>query len=246
MTSRMKVGFITIGQSPRDDVLNDLPETLRDIQAVQVGALDNLTAPQIAALQPTNNETVYVSRLRDGSEVSIAKERLIPMLEEKVELLSKNVEVIVMLCSGNMNLRNSDEVIFPAKLLQQAVESMTKGKGERIGIMIPEKSQMQLAKDEWIDFAEEVKVVSFSPYCDPIENLEVCSRSLDDRDLIVMDCIGYSRRHAEIVSNVTGKPVVAARSVAFQFLENLIAGLPRQENGHSPIDRPNKHLELRR
>jgi hypothetical protein len=32
----MKVGFITIGQSPRDDVLNDLPETLRDIQAVQV------------------------------------------------------------------------------------------------------------------------------------------------------------------------------------------------------------------
>jgi protein AroM len=105
MTPRTRVGFITIGQSPRDDVLNDLPETLRDIEAVQVGALDNLTAPQIAALQPTDNETVYVSRLRDGSEVSIAEERLIPILEEKVELLSKDVEVILMLCSGNMKLK---------------------------------------------------------------------------------------------------------------------------------------------
>ena len=235
MTSRMKVGFITIGQSPRDDVLYDLPETLRDIQAVQVGALDNLTALQIAALQPTDNETVYVSRLRDGSEVSIAKERLIPILEEKVELLSKNVEVIVMLCSGNIKLRNSDEVIFPSKLLRQTVESITKEKRQRIGIMIPNESQMQLAKDEWVDFADEVKVVSFSPYTDPIEHLRTCSRKLDDRDLIVMDCIGYGRHHTKIVRDVAGKLVVAARSVAFQFLEKLIASLPSQEIEH-PAD----------
>ena len=128
MNPRTKVGFITIGQSPRDDVLNDLPERLKKIEAVQVGALDNLSAQQIAALQPTNNETVYVSRLRDGSEVSISKEKLIPVLEEKVEFLSKDADVIIMLCSGDMNLRNSDEVIFPSKLLQQAVESMTIGK----------------------------------------------------------------------------------------------------------------------
>jgi protein AroM len=242
MTSRMKVGFITIGQSPRDDVLNDLPETLRDIQAVQVGALDNLTALQISALQPTNNETVYVSRLRDGSEVSIAKERLIPLLEEKVELLSKDVEVVVMLCSGNMNLRNSDEVIFPSKLLRQTVESIAEGKRHRIGIMVPDESQRQLAKNEWVDYADEVKIVSFSPYADSIEHLKTCSRKLDDRDLIVMDCIGYSRLHMKIVADVTGKPVVAARSVAFQFLEKLIANLPRQEID-GPIDRSNTRLK---
>jgi len=223
MTSRMKVGFITIGQSPRDDVLNDLPGKLGNIQAVQAGALDNLTAPQIAAMQPTDNETVYVSRLRDGTEVSIAKERLIPILEEKVELLRKDVDVIVMLCSGNMNLRNSDDVIFPSKLLRQTVESIAEAKRQRIGIMIPDESQRQLAKDEWDELADEVKVVSFSPYTDPIEHLKTCSRKLDDRNLIVMDCIGYSSHHAKIVSEVAGKPVVAARSVAFQFLENLVA-----------------------
>lgn len=232
MTSRMKVGFITIGQSPRDDVLNDLPETLRNIQAVQVGALDNLMDLQISSLQPASNETVYVSRLRDGSEVSIAIERLIPILEQKVELLSKDVEVIVMLCSGSMNLRNSDEVIFPSKLLRKTVESMAEGRRRRIGIMVPDESQLQLAKDEWTGFADEVGVVSFSPYADSIEHLKDCSRKLDDRDLIVMDCIGYSRQHAEIVHGVTGKPVVAARGVAFQFLERLIANLPKNEIEH--------------
>jgi protein AroM len=224
MISRTKVGFITIGQSPRDDVLDDLPETLKDIQAVQVGALDGLTAHQISAVQPTNNETVYVSRLRDGSEVSIAKERLIPILEEKVQLLSKDVEVIVMLCSGSMNLRNSEEVVFPSKLLRQAVES--KGRRQRIGVMIPDQSQMQLAKDEWVGFADEVKIVSFSPYTDPIEDLKACSRKFADRDLIVMDCIGYGRLHTKIVSDVARRPVVAARSVAFEFLERLIASHP--------------------
>ncbi|MGA2790877.1 MAG: AroM family protein [Candidatus Bathyarchaeia archaeon] len=233
MTPRTKVGFITIGQSPRDDVLNDLPEMLRDIEAVQVGALDNLTASQIAALQPTDNETVYVSRLRDGSEVSIAKERLIPILEEKVEFLNKDVEVILMLCSGNIMLRNSDKVIFPSKLLRQTVESIAKGKRKRIGIMIPDESQSQLAKNEWVGFAEEVKVVSFSPYTDPIEHLRASSRKLDDRDLIVMDCIGYSRHHTKIAGDVAGKPVVAARCVAFQFLEKFIASLPRQEIEHT-------------
>ena len=94
---------------------------------------------------------------------------------------------------------------------------------------------MQLAKNEWKDFAEEVKVVSFSPYTDPIEHLRICSRKLDDRDLIVMDCIGYGRRHTKIVRSVAGKLVVSARSVAFQFLEKLIAGLPSQKIGH-PAD----------
>src|SRR5271157_1303086 len=102
MTPRMRCGFITIGQSPRDDVLGDLPETLRNIQLVQTGALDELTSSQIAAMRPTENETVYVSRLRDGSEASIAKEKMIPILEKKIELLRKSVNAIVVLCSGRI------------------------------------------------------------------------------------------------------------------------------------------------
>lgn len=72
MTS-LRLRFITINQSPSDDVLRDLPETLVNIQLVQKCALDELISSQIGAMRPTGNETVYVSRLRYGSEVSIAK-----------------------------------------------------------------------------------------------------------------------------------------------------------------------------
>jgi protein AroM len=234
MTPQVKVGFITIGQSPRDDILKDLPETLRNMQVVQVGALDNLTAQQIAALQPTDNETLYVSRLRDGSEVSIAKERLIPLLEEKIDRIRKDVGVTVMLCSGNMTLTNSDKVIFPSKLLRETVESMMKGEQKKIGIIVPEESQIQLARDEWLELGEEVKVANFSPYTDPIEKLKACSGELNDRDLIVMDCIGYSRLHAEIVSHVTRRPVVVARNEVFRFLEKMITSSPKTEIEHGP------------
>jgi protein AroM len=230
MTPGMRVGFITVGQSPRDDVLSELPDTLRNIQAVQIGALDKLTTSQIVAMRPTENETVYVSRLRDSSVVSIAKEKLIPILEEKIELLRKDVDAVVILCSGNMALRNSGNVIFPSELLRQAVESMTTGNDRKVGVIIPEESQTRAARNDWKDFADEIKVVSFSPYSEPIEHLVACSKRLNDRHLIVMDWIGYSRRHTEIVHNVTSKPVVAVWSVTFQFLEKNACNLARAGN----------------
>jgi len=162
----MRIGFITIGQSPRPDILSDLPESLSGVQVIESGALDGLTAQQIASLQPTDSETVHASRLRDGSEVLLAKERLIPILEEKVEMLRRNdVDAIVMLCSGEIDLRNADAVIFPYRLLRGVVESLTKQKG-KIGIIVPEEKQIQSAKNEWREFANELTVVSFSPYAD--------------------------------------------------------------------------------
>jgi len=108
----MKIGFMTIGQSPRDDVLSDLPDALREVEIVQTGALDGFTFSQIATMYPTQNDTVYVSRLRDGSEVKVAKEKLIPILEERVERLRNDVDALVILCSGKVTLNNSDRLLF--------------------------------------------------------------------------------------------------------------------------------------
>jgi len=48
-----KLGLITIGQSPRTDVTPDLiPIFGPDIQLCQAGALDGMTAQEIAAFAP--------------------------------------------------------------------------------------------------------------------------------------------------------------------------------------------------
>ena len=73
-----RIGAITIGQSPRVDVVPEMQQILGpDVEIVQAGVLDGLSPEEIAALAPAGNgdseirrlrgSPVLVSRLRDGS-----------------------------------------------------------------------------------------------------------------------------------------------------------------------------------
>ena len=70
-----KIGFITIGQSPRDDIMKDiLPIIGDDIEILQKGALDNLSEEELEEIAPQSGDTVLVSSLRDGRSVSRSEE----------------------------------------------------------------------------------------------------------------------------------------------------------------------------
>ena len=48
-----KVGAVTIGQSPRDDILRDVEDILgKEMELVQAGALDDMTLEEVQALRP--------------------------------------------------------------------------------------------------------------------------------------------------------------------------------------------------
>ena len=59
------------------------------------------------------------------------------------------MNAIVILYSGKRVLRNSEEAIFPSELLRKTVDSMTTEKHEKTRVIIPEKSQTQLARNDW-------------------------------------------------------------------------------------------------
>jgi protein AroM len=69
-----RVAFVTIGQSPRDDVVPAmLAEIHAPIDVSQYGALDDMTDAEIASIAPHLGEERLVSRLRDGREVQLGK-----------------------------------------------------------------------------------------------------------------------------------------------------------------------------
>jgi protein AroM len=217
----LTLGFLTIGQSPRTDITSDLPESLRSLKIVETGALDNLTTEQIELLNPNKGETVYVSRLRNGAEATLAKERLLPLLIKKIEFLQRqDIDAIVLLCSGRLKLESTALIIFPSAILEHAVQSLLEGIG-RLGVLVPEDAQARDAKTAWSGFAEEVKALSFSPYTGSIETLHICAKAFNDRDLIVLDCIGYTSEHRKIVRRLSGRPTTSARTITFHFLEEL-------------------------
>ena len=52
----MKIGMITTGQSPRNDVVREIGEILDQAKIVQRGCLDDLTNEQRETLNPEETE----------------------------------------------------------------------------------------------------------------------------------------------------------------------------------------------
>lgn len=76
---KMKVGAITIGQSPRADVVQELlPLMGEQVELIQAGALDGLTREDIQAFAPGPEDYTLISRLRDGSSVMLPNDIFCP------------------------------------------------------------------------------------------------------------------------------------------------------------------------
>lgn len=64
---KMKVGAITIGQSPRADVVQELlPLMGEQVELIQAGALDGLTREDIQAFAPGPEDYIYVNLATSG------------------------------------------------------------------------------------------------------------------------------------------------------------------------------------
>ena len=87
---KMKVGAITIGQSPRTDVVQELlPLMGEQVELIQAGALDGLTREDIQAFAPGPEDYTLISRLRDGSSVMFAERHILPQLQQCIDRLEE-------------------------------------------------------------------------------------------------------------------------------------------------------------
>lgn len=85
---KRKIGVITIGQSPREDVLAEMRPLLgENIEVLQAGALDGLTQEEVALFVPKENDIVLVSKLRNGNSVKFGESYILPRLQQCIEKL---------------------------------------------------------------------------------------------------------------------------------------------------------------
>ena len=136
---KMKVGAITIGQSPRTDVVQELfPLMGEQVELIQAGALDGLTREDIQAFAPGPEDYTLISRLRDGSSVMIAERHILPQLQQCIERLEEQgVNLILFLCTGDFPavFHSKVPLIFPCKVLNGLVPALSnRGK---IAVVVP-------------------------------------------------------------------------------------------------------------
>ena len=222
----IKIGAITIGQSPRDDVVGDiLPILGEEVTLLQAGGLDGLSREEIQGFAPSPSDYVLISRLRDGSSVVFAERYILPRLQRCIETLEdQGAQLILFLCTGDFPpvFHSKVPLIFPCKVLNGLVPALaSRGK---IAVVTPTQQQVAQSEKKWREYVAEMTAIPASPYGPP-EELEQAARQAAelDVDLVVMDCIGYTVEMKEHFQAVSGKPVVLSRTLAARVVMELLS-----------------------
>lgn len=219
MTKR--AAFVTIGQAPRVDVVPEMVERIGGgLEIVEFGALDGLSRREIDAMAPGENDRHLVTRLTDGSEVVVAKDRMRARLQTLFAKLDRrDFFLIVLLCTGRFGGFATNTLFVEA---QAVVDGGTAALGEgaaRIGVMVPLEKQL-----EEIHYrpraGQEMLASHASPYTPG--RLSQAAGELVDADLIVMHCMGYDEAMRGTVAEVSGRPVLLARRMVAAAVQQLV------------------------
>lgn len=217
-----KIGMLTIGQTPRDDLIPGLLDILGpEYEIVEAGALDDHTIEQVKEIDLNPEHYVLVTRMREGTEVKITKKYIIPQMQEQLDKLeAQGVLLTVVMCTGKFPQFNSKRlVVTPSEILKGVIEgSLKEGK---VAVVYPVPEQIPYADR---DFGREGIVVypdSVSPYeADDVKGL--LERMIEeDPDLVFLNCFGFPYSIKKQVQDATGKPVIHSSSLIARVVKEL-------------------------
>jgi protein AroM len=221
----MTVGTVTIGQSPRVDIIPEIRDVLgMDVEIIEKGALDGLTLSEVNAFLPRPGEDFLVTRMQDGTEVKVAETHLITRISRCIsEFQTEPVEIILFLCTGKFPEFESRKMLLrPDRILYRLIQGLLfKGK---LGVVVPEPDQIPAMKVKWRNPQLEIVAEAFSPYTGIPEEMEKVADRIRkaDVDLVVLDCMGFNREAMARFRKITGRPVMLPRRVMAAVARELI------------------------
>lgn len=223
------IGFVTIAEAPRDDVVPAIQQLLPPgIRVVERGNLNGLTADEIAALGPEPGEVGIVARLKSGGETLLSHQKILPRMQQLVDELNndEHTDLIVILCGADWSAIQSPRlVVNPGKLFPGIIAALAQGR--KLGIIKPSAGQIESERRRYATLGIDAVVTSASPYLGParLDHVRVAAEQLRDAECAViwMTCIGMDEAMREVVTEVTGKPVILARSILGRVIGELVA-----------------------
>jgi protein AroM len=198
--------FITIGETPRDDVIPELLNLMgkTDLPYREIGLIDGVD-PSI--YKPLNDDDVLVSRKRDGSVAYISHRWVV---EELSQIECEGL--CVLLCTGEFE---SERFILPYKVIDSFFSAMPKL--DRVTVVVPELQQYASAVKRWSKVGSRTNCVAFSPYRSSELNVD-----LSQEQLVYLDCMGFGLKHEEFFRTKTYGIVLSARRILANYLRNFL------------------------
>lgn len=223
---RPTIGFATIGQTPRSDLVPYLVGKLgKPVSVLEGGVLDDLTPDEIASLDENGEGLHMVTRLRDGGSARLSYRNALPRMQKVVDdLVEEGADLIVIVCGADWSdIKASVPVINPGKVFPATVESIAGS--ARLGVMKPSAGQVEVTAAGLKARGVDAVVTSAFPYDD---NRLAAARSAaqelqrHDPQLVWMSCVGMDEDMREVVVEELGRPVILARTLLAGLIGNLL------------------------
>jgi protein AroM len=217
---KVKVGLLTIGQSPREDIVSEIKPLLNPwIEIQERGLLDGLSLEEIERLKPDAGETPLVTRLKGGNQVELSEKRISFMLPGAIDFMQKEMKVraVGVLCTHDFPKKEfSLPVIFPFDYLKFLTYSVLNAKG--LGVIVPLESQIEMTKKKWGASAVEAK----SPYTTGKGFEEIAKKFIAKKvDAVILDCIGYRMKDKYQLLKLISVQVLLPRVVLAYAINQL-------------------------
>jgi len=215
------VASLTIGQTPRNDVLPDILAHLPMLLEVQeFGALDGLSEREIAALAPRADESSLVTRLRDGREVVISRQRVAARMEAISRTIDpREFDLLIVLTTGLFREFESACPTVNAQRAMDAVIAAMAASGQTVGVIYPLRRHVE----ENANYQVPGCALRFTHANSGIAaELLRAADDLRGCDLLVLNSVGYVEADRVAITQRTGRPVILARRVLVGAIRLLL------------------------
>lgn len=205
-----RLGVVTIGQSPRPDLVGFLRDQFGDrVALVEVGALDESGARDLSEMAAGSGDERYLTRLRNGTSFSAPARLLHRRAERVLAGLIPKCDATLMLCTGDFSdLRVTGTVLYPDRILRGVVEAVIQT-DQTLGVILP--------ADPPADAPSAWGARVLTAVCDPYDGSDpaVAARDLvrGGAALLVLDCMGFTRDHRSRVRQEVDVPVILPQSL---------------------------------
>jgi protein AroM len=173
---------------------------------------------------PESGMLPLVTRMQDGTEVIVAKEKLLTRLNDTVAALDdKDVDMILLLCNGDFPVFNTRcLVIEPQRLVDRCVAGLLR-EHHKLGVLVPVPEQENWVRRRLGAVNPNLTVAVASPYEGEKPIAAACQRFRDNGcDVIVLYCMGFNRQLGAKVRSLCSTPVMVSSTIVARILGELL------------------------
>ena len=188
------IGFATIGQTPRDDLVPYLVEQIgTPVRVLQRGVLDDLSPEEMASLDRGDQGLHMVTRLRDGGSARLSFELAVPRMQREVDALVRDgADLVVILCGADWSaIRANVPIVNPGKLFPNVIQAL--GAGSKVGVVKPSAGQVEHTVRQYAALGVDAFVTSAFPYdAHALQAAERAAHEVKEAgcSLVWMTCVG--------------------------------------------------------